>query len=264
VTAAHESAESALHEIERLRGALRRGVGVQVRSAEEKAQARATALAWFNNHRQVVTNRLGADGVVDLDDAYRAVLAATGRDTSRTRYDSLLKDIRRLLLVARADAIMPAAGPAAATSDAPPSFARLVGDPAMQAVLDRRWTECGICLSAGAPLAASVMMGGLLEGLLLAKVNSLSDKTKVFTATNAPRDRSGQPLPLSQWTLKDYIDVGHELGWISRSARDVGKVLRDYRNYVHPQKELSHAISLSAQDAALWWEVSKLIARELL
>lgn len=41
-------------------------------------------------------------------------------------------------------------------------------------------------------------------------------------------------------------------------------VLRDYRNYVHPQKELSHGIRLSAQDAALWWEVSKLIARELL
>jgi len=58
--------------------------------------------------------------------------------------------------------------------------------------------------------------------------------------------------------------VGHELRWISRSPRNVGKVLRDYRNYVHPQKELPRGISGSAQDAALWWEVSKLIARKLL
>jgi hypothetical protein len=30
-------------------------------------------------------------------------------------------------------------------------------------------------------------------------------------------------------------------------------------DYLHPQKELSHGIRLSTQDAALWWEVSKLI-----
>ncbi len=264
MTAAHESAEAALREVDRLRRTLRAGAGAQVRSANEKAQARATALAWFNNHREVVIHQLGADAVLDLDNAYREVLDATGRAASRSTYDSLLRDIRRLLMVTRADAIMPAAAPAAATSDVPPSFASLIGDPAMQEVLARRWTECVVCLSAGAPLAATVMMGGLLEGLLLAKVNSLSDKTTVFTATNAPKDRSGQPLPLAQWSLKNYIDVAHELRWISRSARDVGAVLRDYRNYVHPQKELSHGISLWAQDAALWWEVSKLVARELL
>jgi len=264
VTAAHESAEAALREVDRLRRTLRAGAGAQVRSANEKAQARATALAWFNNHREVVIHQLGADAVLDLDNAYREVLDATGRAASRSTYDSSLRDIRRLLMVTRADAIMPAAPPAAATSDVPPSFASLIGDPAMQEVLARRWTECVVCLSAGAPLAATVMMGGLLEGLLLAKVNSLSDKTTVFTATNAPKDRSGQPLPLAQWSLKNYIDVAHELRWISRSARDVGAVLRDYRNYVHPQKELSHGIGLSAQDAALWWEVSKLVARELL
>lgn len=264
MTAAHESAEAALREVDRLRRTLKRGSGAQVRSADEKAQAKATALAWFNNHRGAVIDQLGADVVLDLDSTYREVLDATGRAASRSTYDSLLREIRRLLLVVRADAIMPAAAPAVATSDAPPSFASLVADPAMQGVLARRWTECVTCLSVGAPLAATVMMGGLLEGLLLAKVNSLSDKTQVFTATNAPKDRSGQPLLLSQWTLKDYIGVAHELRWISRSARDVGAVLRDYRNYVHPQKELSHGIIVSAQDAALWWEVSKLIARELL
>lgn len=264
MTAAHESAEAALREADRLRRTLKRGSGAQIRSADEKAQARATALAWFNNHRGAIVDQLGVDAVLDLDNAYREVLDATGRAASRSTYDSLLGDIRRLLLVTRSDAIMPAAAPAAATSDVPPSFASLVGDPAMQDVLARRWTECVTCLSAGAPLAATVMMGGFLEGLLLAKVNSLSDKTRVFTATKAPKDRSGQPLPLAQWTLKDYINVAHELRWISRSARDVGAVMRDYRNYVYPQKELSHGIHLSAQDAALWWEVSKLIARELL
>lgn len=264
MTAAHESAEAALQEVDRLRRSLKRGHGVQVRSADERAEARATALAWFNNHRDAVVDQLGADALLDLDNAYREVLNATARAASRSTYDSLLREIRHLLTVTRADAIMPVAASAAATSDAPPSFANLVADPTMQEVLTRRWTECVLCLSAGASLAATVMMGGLLEGLLLAKINSLSDKRRVFTAASAPKDRSGQTLPLSEWTLKNYIDVAHELRWISRSARDIGAVLRDYRNYVHPQKELSHGIRLSVQDAALWWEVSKFIARELL
>lgn len=109
------------------------------------------------------------------------------------------------------------------------------------------------------------MMGGLVEGLLLAKVNSQPTLANVFTAKAAPKDRkTGNPLPLSEWTLKHYIDVAHELRWISQSARDVSVVLRDYRNYIHPQKELSHGVALSEGDAALLWEVSKSIARQVL
>lgn len=263
MTEAHDSAEAALREADRLRGRLGRGEG-QVRKAAEQAEAHATALAWFRNHRTAIVEYLGVDAVSDLDDSYRELVQASARATSRRTYDALLREIRRLLMDVRADAIMPASTVAPATSDAPPSFATLVPDPAMRDVLTRRWTECVSCLAASAPLAATVMMGGLLEGLLLAKINSLNDKQPVFTADGAPKDRSGHTLPLSEWTLKSYIDVAHELGWISRSARDVGRVLRDYRNYVHPQKELSHRITLSMQDAILWWEFSKTISRELL
>ena len=102
-------------------------------------------------------------------------------------------------------------------------------------------------------MAAVVMMGGLLEGLLLARLNALGDKGPAFRATAAPRDKNGSVLPLRDWTLRHFLDVGHELGWIARSARDVGVVLRDYRNYVHPEKQRSHAVSITAADAATLW-----------
>jgi len=66
------------------------------------------------------------------------------------------------------------------------------------------------------------------------------------------------------WTLQHYIDVAHELGWISATAKDIGVVLRDYRNYIHPHKELTHGISLSKNDATLLWEISKSITRQVL
>jgi len=64
--------------------------------------------------------------------------------------------------------------------------------------------------------------------------------------------------------LKNFIDVAHELGWISQSAKDVGVVLGEYRNYIHPQKELSHGVVLTKDDGAILWGVAKSISKQLL
>ena len=75
----------------------------------------------------------------------------------------------------------------------------------MVAILDGRWTAILACLQAGADLAATVMMGGLLEALCLARVNRLSDLKPVFTATAAPKDKAGKPRPLKEWGLKYFL-----------------------------------------------------------
>jgi hypothetical protein len=49
-----------------------------------------------------------------------------------------------------------------------------------------------------------------------------------------------------------------------KTAKDVGAVLRDYRNYIHPQKQLSHGVHLKLDDARLFWEVSKSISRQVI
>jgi hypothetical protein len=109
------------------------------------------------------------------------------------------------------------------------------------------------------------MMGGLLEGLLLAKINQLPNKAAVFSAIATPKDpKTGKALQLKEWGLKNYIDVAHELGWITKTTKDIGEVVRDYRNYIHPQKELSHGISLEPGDAHMLWEVAKSITVQLL
>jgi hypothetical protein len=181
----------------------------------------------------------------------------------------MIKEIRKKLGVLQADhvialAVVPATR-LSATPDIVPRFDPLISDPKMQVILARRWQECCVCVSSAAPLAATVMMGGLLEGLLLAKINQLPDKTPVFTASAAPIDsKTGKTLQLKEWGLKNYIDVAYELHWITKTTKDIGEVLRDYRNYIHPQKEFSHGIVLEPGDAQMLWEVAKSIAKQLL
>ena len=93
----------------------------------------------------------------------------------------------------------------------------------------------------------------------------MSNKSPLFRAKSTPIDsRTKKPLALPEWTLRPYIDVGAELNWITSSGKDVAAVLRDYRNYIHPEKERSHGVSLNEHDSAMFWEVTKSLARQLL
>jgi hypothetical protein len=268
VTRAQEVIDAAIAEIERLHKTLRSDRSVQVRSDDERQAAKALALAYFNSHRPVMAAVLGEHQMKSLDEGYRFLIAASGRATLRSKYLAALKFGERLLKRIQADHVLALSAPAqpvAASSDVPPAFAPLVVDPRMQKILQKRWSECTACVNAGAPLAAIVMMGGLLEGLLLARINQLTDKSPVFKAASAPKDnRTGATLKLNEWGLKNYLDVAHELDWISRATKDIGEVVRDYRNYIHPQKEHSHGIVLTVDDARTLWEIAKSVLAQVL
>lgn len=123
---------------------------------------------------------------------------------------------------------------------------------------------CAGCVEKGFPLAGIVMIGGLLEALLLTRVNLLTDKEAVFKAAAAPKDKLGKTLHLKDWGLKDFIDVACELKWITETHKDVSVILRDYRNYIHPHKEYQHRKRIEASDAGLLWDVGKNMLRQLL
>lgn len=189
---AYDAVDAALTEIDRLRQLLRKRKTSQVRSSEECSVIKAVCITWFRNHRPLVRTAMDEDLLADADRVYQDLLAASERATSRGRYNSGLNDLRSHLTELRRYAMTTSspASVATATSDAPPSFASLVSDPLMQAILKRRWVECSNCVSASAPLAAIVMMGGLLEALLLARVHKTPNKAPILVP---PRRRKTRP-----------------------------------------------------------------------
>lgn len=259
----HSHIEIAIAELDRARKLLAKVKARQIRNAEQRDFLKATALSWFRTRRPLLASAVRDEVLRSIDDPYRAVLDATDRNSAKGTYVAAIDRARAALLDARNDTLV--ATPTTQTGDASPAFAPLAADPAMQAILSRRWEECTRCLHANAPLAATVMMGGLLEALFVSRANKLSDKDYLFRSKATPIDpKTKKPLDLRQWTLASYIGVGRDLGWISRSAKDVAVILRDYRNYVHPEKERAHGVTLSTDDAAMLWEVTKLLSKELL
>ncbi|MCR9232185.1 MAG: hypothetical protein NXI29_14335 [bacterium] len=262
---AYEAVEAAMKDVDTLRRGLKKKTTKKVRSSEELALIKAVCHTWFKNHRPKVFACIEDDLLSDVDSHFTTMLSGTDRETARTLYDRNLKSVKAKLSDLREYTITSIQEEVHSTADTPPSFMKLIPDPAMQKILESRWNECAKCVLADAPLSATVMMGGFLEALLLARVNRETNKTSVFNATKSPKDKkTGKTKPLQEWSLRHYIDVAHELSWISSSAKDVGEVVRDYRNYIHPYKELSHGVILSSGDAKLFWEIAKSIARQLL
>jgi len=254
--------ELALAEIEKARRKISGGTSVQVTQVEILQHLKATAYSWFRSHRPSLENVLPTTSLSAVDGHLQRVLEATSKASSRTTYKTCLKDAKAAVNRLRSDLLT--ANPTS-SYDPPPNFAALASDPQMQDILNRRWDECQKCIGAGAHLAATIMMGGLLEALFVAKANRLTDKRPLFSQKSTPKDSKTQkPLNLSEWTLRPYIEVGHELGWISRSGKDVAAVLRDYRNYVHPEKERSHGVSLNSHDSAMFWTLTKSLTTQLL
>src|SRR5882762_2261700 len=199
-----QALDDAIKRCDFLRKLLEKKTTKQVRAKEERDTIKATCLAWFNNQKPKIASQLDARELDAATATYNALLKASDRAGSRPQYQRSLKNLRAELIDIRSKQML-ASPKIGATEDAPPTFATLIPDPKMQDILVRRWDECVTCLRAPAPLAATVMMGGLLEGLLLARINREPNQQPVFTAKNAPKDKkTGNPLSLKDWGLKNY------------------------------------------------------------
>lgn len=78
-------------------------------------------------------------------------------------------------------------------------------------------------------------MHSTLEGVLLgiAKKNS----QKFNTAQEAPKHKdTGDVKKLGEWSLSNFIDVAHELGKLQLDTKKFSHVLREFRNYIHPNE----------------------------
>jgi hypothetical protein len=264
MSASADAIEACFREVEQARNRVLRIKTKQITNADDRDYLKSVAYSWFKSHRPLLVAAIRQEALEPVDSKLKVVLDATGRSSAKTTYLAALKNAKDALASLRGVSLIPLPS-SPAVPEAPPDFGALASDPVMKAILERRWNECQRCIRASAPLAATVMMGGLLEALFVARANLMTNKAPLFRAKATPMDsKTKKPLALPEWTLRPYIDVAAELGWISSSGKDVAAVLRDYRDYVHPEKERSHGVNLNEHDSGMFWEVTKGLTRQLL
>jgi len=260
-----EAIDAAIQEVQTARSLVSKIKAKQVTGVDAIASLKATALTWFNTHRTVVTVGAPSTDVEPADRHYTIILDSTAKFAARQTYLTALADAKAALITIRVIVLKAPMAAGGNTDDLAPDFSPLAGNQEIRDILTRRWHECSKCVNADAHLAAIVMMGGLLEALFVARANKMPVKDPLINAKSAPKDKStGKILNYQEWMLDSYIKVAHELKWITESAKDVADVLKEYRNYIHPEKERRHGVVLALNDSSMFWQVTKALVRQLL
>ncbi len=119
----------------------------------------------------------------------------------------------------------------------PPAFLNLKLEPGLGEILADRWEQTQGCMNAEAYLAATIIMGSMLEGMLLSVLQKFPKEANTCKA--APLDQqTGKVKYFAEWSLSDMINVAHEANWIDLDVKNFSHALRGFRNLIHPYQQM--------------------------
>lgn len=130
----------------------------------------------------------------------------------------------------------------------------------MVPVLESRLVEAQSCLSS-APLATIILCGSILEGLLLGVAQQ--EPRRFNQSSSAPKGKDGKVKPFYEWSLAQFIDVGHGLGLLKLDVKKFSHELRDFRNYIHPYQQVASRFSPDKHTAEICLQVLKAAIADL-
>lgn len=129
-------------------------------------------------------------------------------------------------------------------------------------ILLLRIEEIKNCMTAHAPLAAIILLGSVLEGILLGIAKQMP---KQFNQSNsAPKNATNNAVKrFQEWSLANFIDVAYDLELINEDVKRYSQGLRDFRNYIHPDVQLTSKFNPNDETAKISFQVLKAAISQL-
>lgn len=134
-----------------------------------------------------------------------------------------------------------------------------IQDSLLRDQLTKDWDEAQRVHEVKAWKSCVILCGGILEGMLLDVLRR--DEQQARFAYQKRKGR--EAADLDQWDLVDLVNVAKDLGLLSKSAEYLGHGLREFRNLVHPGKQIREKLSLTQEEAEIAFNVVKVCLREL-
>lgn len=172
----------------------------------------------------------------------------------RTLYDDLERELTIRTGLADIEGVKttPAEIPSSAIIEKDFAF---VSDDELRKICKRDYEEIQRVQIAKAHKATIVLCGSLTEALLLDSLQS--DEAKVRASAKAIS------RPLTTWDLHNLLEVAIDMGLINAGASVLVKGIQDYRNLIHPGKEVRTKFHVGVEEAAISRQFLELIVRDL-
>lgn len=111
-----------------------------------------------------------------------------------------------------------------------------IGDKTFQEIIERDYQELEICLKNNAIKSVLVLSGSIIEAMLIEYFQQFTPNGYTINQFNL-------------MSLKDLIDLAEKENVLSNKEKNLADVIKDYRNLIHPGKEIRKAEKFN-QDTA--------------
>ena len=162
---------------------------------------------------------------VDVDEMINEVAHNSARDSNEISLDSFLKKQFEDI-----------------------DFSRIPIESALVPILNSRLDELKFCMK-DAPLSAVILVGSILECVLLSVATH--NRRAFESSSKSPRKQ------VEDWTLNDFIEVAHDLGYLKVDVHRFSDALRKFRNYIHPHRQLVEQFHPTKDTAHICFHVLK-------
>jgi hypothetical protein len=103
----------------------------------------------------------------------------------------------------------------------------------------------------GAWKSVVVLAGSILEAILFDRLADPKWNAAAFASTVVPKYK-GNKKAMDDWKLETLIDIAVDIKLLPKDpATTIHQVLRDYRNFVHPKKEIRAAHACGEAEAMM-------------
>jgi hypothetical protein len=132
-----------------------------------------------------------------------------------------------------------------------------VSSPQLKDICRRDYEELRKVHRAQAHKSTMILSGGLIEGLLCDALDGQSSTAEAYYKKLYPKRKR------VKWTLECLIGVAEAMGIITPGATQLSHTVRDYRNLVHPRKEITSGYKVQKQQAEIAVNMVQIVMRDL-
>jgi hypothetical protein len=136
---------------------------------------------------------------------------------------------------------------------------RLIGNQRTAETLIKRAGEARICQQNGAYTMAVIAIGSFVEGMLLTLLTEHDERCRNRQFVDKNGKFATNPRP----NLAALIDTAHVCGWIQLDAKTFMHTVRNFRNYIHPGKELADNPDFDDDSVGLCWAPMQAMLNDL-
>ena len=136
-----------------------------------------------------------------------------------------------------------------------PDIHKLPVEPQIATIIEARLNEARAALSAKAYLSVIFLCGSVLEGVLFGVARKHPEKFN--RSQDSAKDKEGKVRPFGEWSLAQFIEVACNVKLLDLDVKEFSHGLRDFRNYIHPYKQMKSGFIPDEHTAKVCFQVLK-------